>query len=436
MDLRHVTLRRDLPTLARQLGSSSAPLGGVLQIRTSPRLAFFDCRYQRSSSDGEDGVAITARLTAGLRPTSREDRARTVGTEGLSSTAAAWGGSILSPPWLARKELLASASGRSTGVISVLERLPARPGLLVLNYHRIGLCEQCPFDRDVFSATPAEFDRQLTWLKKRHHVARADEVEGWLDGGRPLRRPVVLLTFDDGYRDNYQNALPILRAHGLQGTFFLVTSYVGSRELPWWKSPYWVRHARRDKIRLFHPTEVEISLAGADRSGAIRAVLGAYKSPETTDPVRFLRELEEECDVILPSGEEARSFLNWDEAREMFRDGMHIGSHTHTHRLLSKLSAEAQREEMQTSRLELERQLHTSITWLAYPVGKRTAFNDDSRRSAQATGYRVALSYYGGVNRSAVDRYDVRRASVEADHSLHRFRWRATAALLTGGTEL
>ena len=101
-----------------------------------------------------------------------------------------------------------------SGAASLLARLPARDSLLVLNYHRIGNPDEDPFDPGVFSATGDQFAGQIAFLKRRVSLVTLEEalafVNGTANGGGTRCR--ALITFDDGYLDNYQTAFPILRS--------------------------------------------------------------------------------------------------------------------------------------------------------------------------------------------------------------------------------
>ena len=134
-----------------------------------------------------------------------------------------------------KRELLARALLRS-GALFMLSKVPARDSLLVLNYHRIGDPESDPFDPGVFSATGEEFDEQVSYLKRYHSLVTLEEALEFVDGTSKdkARRCRVLITFDDGYLDNYKTAFPILHSHGAQGVFFLCTNLVGSGFVPWW----------------------------------------------------------------------------------------------------------------------------------------------------------------------------------------------------------
>ena len=286
------------------------------------------------------------------------------------------------------------------GVSSLISRLPARDSLLVLNYHRIGNEEDDLFDPCIFSATAEQFDEQISLLKRNVSPITMEEALAFIDGTVKERTPRcrVLITFDDGYLDSYRIAYPILRAHGVQGVFFLVTSMVGSNHVPWWDQiSYLLKTSKKRRFSLRYPLDLKVDI---DRDGfkdSLRAVLRLYKVPENADPARFLREFAEETQGETPP-ETLRRFLNWDEAREMTRGGAVIGSHTHSHAILSQLGPEGQYEELATSRAILQEQLGVEVDTVAYPVGNRRAFTDETKQIAQQVGYRAAFSFYGGAN--------------------------------------
>jgi peptidoglycan/xylan/chitin deacetylase (PgdA/CDA1 family) len=312
------------------------------------------------------------------------------------------------------------------GLTGILESLPASPVLLVLTYHRIGDAASCAYDPGTFSASAEEFDHQVRLIKRRLHVTTLDEVLWFTQHPEGLRRVEVLFTFDDGYRDNYQLAFPILKAHGVEGTFFLVTSMIGTHRLPWWDAiAYVVRNSRAEKIELSYPHRARLPLGKAARRSLVR-ILRMYKSPDTSDSARFIAELSERCQVEAPQCVPERVFVTWDEAREMARGGMAIGSHTVTHRLLGKLTPEEQFQELSSSRSTLSENLGMTIRTVAFPVGSRLAFNQYTRAVVQQVGYDGAFSYYGGLNcPGQMDRFNLLRESVDAPLSMAAFRLRA-----------
>jgi peptidoglycan/xylan/chitin deacetylase (PgdA/CDA1 family) len=311
-----------------------------------------------------------------------------------------------------------------TGATHLLTLLPERDSLLVLTYHRIGNPDDDLFDPGVFSATAEELDNQITYLKRHTSLVGLEEALGFIDGSLKdkARRCRVLITFDDGYLDNYSIAFPILRSHGMQGVFFLASGMVGSSMVPWWDHiACLVKTARRRRFSLRYPGQLTVDIDGNGLTKSLQSILREYKRPGNSDPARFIRELTEETDgEVVPT--EARRFLGWNEAREMIAGGMAIGSHTHSHPVLSQLEPDQQLEELSKSRAMLKERLGIDADVLAYPVGARTSFTNLTQEAARAAGYRAAFSFYGGTNLSgATSPYNVSRIGV-GSQSWTRFR--------------
>jgi peptidoglycan/xylan/chitin deacetylase (PgdA/CDA1 family) len=321
-----------------------------------------------------------------------------------------------------------------SGASFLLSHLPARDSLLVVNYHRIGNPDDDLFDPGIFSATAEEFSAQIDHLKRYLSPVTLEEALAFASGAceNGTRRCRVLITLDDGYLDNYSIAYPILRSHGLQGVFFLTTGLVGSSKLPWWDTiAYLVKTARKRVFILRYPAALAVDI---DRNGvreSLRDILKLYKTSENADPERFISELAEEAQGHeLP--ETQRRFLNWDEAREMIRGGMAIGSHTRGHHVLSQLKPQTQFEELLSSRTILKEQLGVDPYVVAYPVGGKATFTRETQMLAREAGYRAAFSFHGGMNLPGkTNPFDVKR-SVIVGQSLNRFRVQTAVCRTTG----
>jgi peptidoglycan/xylan/chitin deacetylase (PgdA/CDA1 family) len=332
---------------------------------------------------------------------------------------------------IAKRDLIAKVFG-DVGITSVLESMPRQKVLIVLNYHRIGNAYESQYDPGVFSATAEEFDRQIAYLKRRFYMATLDEAVAMACGDSPFRTS-VLITFDDGYLDNYSCAFPILRSHDVQGVFFLPTSFVGTNHVPWWDViAYIIKNSRKDIVRLQYPERIEFDLRLEGVANVIMKTLQLYKKPTMQLGDHFIHDLEAACEKSGPPQSAERCLMNWQEVREMQEGGMAFGSHTHTHTILSKLSAERQREEARLSRETLEMQLNRQIDVLAYPVGGRNTFTPETIEAVKSIGYRAAFSFYGGFNRPGeIQPFNILRVGVEPqDHS--RFRLKMALGALTG----
>jgi len=299
---------------------------------------------------------------------------------------------------MSKRELAATLLKRS-GALAFLEMVRSKPGILIVNHHRVGDAASTRFDRDVFSASADSFDMQLQYFKRHFPIVAGEELEDLVYGKTPLKRTYIAITFDDGYINDYLVSFPILKANNCAGTFFLVPQYVGSSTIPWWDEiAYLVRNSPKPQIAFQYPVPVTISLEG-NREEAIRNVLRHYKRPDNHDGERLLGELREQAGCAVPST--GRRFITWDEAREMRSTGMAIGSHTQSHGILGQMPPEAQRWELSESRKNIEAGIGTDVHSLAYPVGIRGAFDQTTESIARSLGYKMCFSFYGGINTPA-----------------------------------
>jgi peptidoglycan/xylan/chitin deacetylase (PgdA/CDA1 family) len=321
--------------------------------------------------------------------------------------------------WFTRKGAKCKGVLIRAAITPLLNVFPSRPGLLVLNYHRIGTAADSQFDRGVFAASLDTFEQQLALIKGRFPVIGLTETIHLLSEPKRMKRFYVLLTFDDGYVDNYEAVRHILRAYSCPAVFFVVPQLVGSAIVPWWDEiAFLIRNCRSSILELSYPLLTKIELS-ADREPAIVAILKLFKSAENREPGRFLRELRQIIGVQVP--DQSRRFMNWSEICDLADSGMEIGSHTSSHPILSKLPPEEQYQELLDSKSLIEMHTRKAVRALAYPVGSHSAFTDETERLVRRAGYEVAFSFYGGINTAKNCRLtDIRRLEPSADPSLFR----------------
>ena len=296
------------------------------------------------------------------------------------------------------KRRLAATLLQRSGILQLLERSRSKPCILVVNHHRVGDAALTRFDRDVFSASAEAFEMQLKYFKRHFNIVVGEELEDLISGKTPLRHTQIVITFDDGYLNDYTTSFPILKAQNCAGFFFLVPQYVGTDTVPWWDEiAYLVRNSPKSEITLQTPVPFTLSLNG-EREQSIREVLRHYKRRDNHHRDQFMNELREQAECELPQVE--RRFINWEEAREMKAAGMSIGSHTQTHNILGQMTPEAQRWELTESKKNIEANIGTEVRSLAYPVGIRGAFDSTTEHIAHSLGYKMCFSFYGGINTS------------------------------------
>lgn len=313
-----------------------------------------------------------------------------------------------------------------TGLLRAFELLPSRPGIVTFSYHRIGNRDECQYNKDLISATAEQFDYQLEYIKRHIPTLLPHELGELLANKKRLTRLHAIITFDDGYLDNYTYALPLLQQHGLRAAFFLITSFVGASCLPWWDEiAYLVRRTNRTSLSIDCGPMKQINV-GPDRGQTIHNLVATFKSEENRDPAHFMEKLRSEAEV--PPPDLTRQFIDWKEAKEMAAAGMEIGAHTHTHPLLSRLSPLQQRTELQESKALIEQELGVPVTSLAYPNGSPRDFTDETRQIAREVGFTTAFSFYGGVNLPEIrEPYNILRKAPKAQP----LEFRAELALMS-----
>ena len=292
---------------------------------------------------------------------------------------------------------------RGTGALRLQRALWGRLNrrrLLVFNYHRIRPDDPAykpAFEDDVYHTTVSRFAAQVRWLRDHTRVLSQERLLEHLSG-RPYRgrRPATMITFDDGYADNYHLALPVLRREKVPATVFVVTGLVEEGRVGWWDLIANV--IRRSPIRRF-------TLDGAtfELPSQARAAADHFQERMKLEPAHVTAELPARlalaAGVDLPDlAIQRREMITWDQAREMDAAGFAVGAHTHTHRVLGTLTPEEQREEFGRSREILEARLGRSVRTVAYPVGGKAHLHRQTPDLAWEAGYRAGFTYLTGFN--------------------------------------
>lgn len=209
----------------------------------------------------------------------------------------------------------------------------------ILVYHSVAPHHpgQTPEQRQLDVDTSA-FNEQMSYLaERRYNVISLAKLIGALEGHDAIPDRAVVITFDDGWENQFHYAFPILRRLGLTATFFVYTKPIG----------------RDDSL-----------------------------------------------------------YMNWNQLREMQDAGMIIGSHSRTHPMLTTADISLLRDEVETSRADIQRNLGTTPEFFAYPYG---AWNVAAADAVRAAGYRGARAYPYGPWNSAADVYALRSVLVTDD---------------------
>jgi peptidoglycan/xylan/chitin deacetylase (PgdA/CDA1 family) len=256
-------------------------------------------------------------------------------------------------------------------------------------------------------------------------IVTLDEALERIAARRPGRR-FVCFTFDDGYRDNLEHAMPIFRRHAAPFTIYATSAFVTRNFAPWW---YVLEHVIANTARVHWGR-------GRDTTAYDTADLSAkyatfdelskqFFSLRQADVRARLRELAEDHAVSL-SDFAAREHCSFDELNELIAGGAEIGCHTVSHALLLHESDATVRSELLDARVELESRLKRPVKHLAYPYGKRDHVGSRELVLARELGFASAVTTRKGAlfaihseHRHALPRVEVTPSFASSPHYLH-----------------
>lgn len=291
--------------------------------------------------------------------------------------------------WSGAARLLSAASGWQS----------APP---VIAYHRV----VADFAAHAQSTVPSMLvdahmlEQQLDWMGRRFRFVSLDELGSQLESGGVPKRAVAAITFDDGYRDFYEQAFPLLWRKGIPTALFVVTDLMGTSRLQLHDRLYLAigraltasSCARRDfghfllGLGIHLPRLGHLNGAEGD-AGAIARTLQDH-----LPQAELLRVSDALQAQLGPDGGETPAALlplSWEMLAEMHAAGLTIGSHTRTHALLTNESPARALEETAGSRREIEHRLGITVHHFAYPAGR---FDSRVVSATGAAGYRFAYT--------------------------------------------
>jgi len=311
-----------------------------------------------------------------------------------------------------RKQLIARGL-RWTG-LNVLRSMTSSPGLTILTYHRVLPVQEAasyPFQgmvipRDVFEA-------QMAYLAKSYVVLDLEQAIGRLREGH-LPRKAVVVTFDDGYRDNYEIAWPILRKYEIPAMFFVVTGALDQSIRIWWDE---IAEVMR-RLSLSGPlTKEEMAqipswvcenvnkLANGHRYQSVANELVHSMNDASLKERRTIRSsLLRLTNADMSSIEDL--MLTWSQVEEMHHSGMSFAAHSQTHAFMDELNEQDAQREIQECVAALQGRLQTPVRYFSYPRGRYT---DQLQHLLKKAGIEAAVTTEQGQNRSGADLFQLKR---------------------------
>ncbi|NIR47292.1 polysaccharide deacetylase family protein [candidate division KSB1 bacterium] len=293
--------------------------------------------------------------------------------------------------------------------------------LRVLTYHRVANFEDRPWlNPGLISATPDMFCEQMEFLYRNYCVVSIEQVLEAVERKALLPNRAVLITFDDAYRDFAENAWPILKRLNLATTLFVPTAYPGHPErLFWWDKLHQVFSRMQESVSEIAPIgSVSHNTPEERRRQGLKQFQGYIKNLPDDEAMKRVDEL---YDRIKGPKVEA-AVLDWEELRQLTKDGVTLGAHTRTHPALTRVGLETAREEITASQTDLKREIGTVLPIFSYPDGRHDESIVDILKEE---GFQIAFNGPAGCNDlSSCDPYRIRRINITPRTSPIVFRLR------------
>ena len=301
------------------------------------------------------------------------------------------------------KVLLGQALVRSGFWKRTLRTWAERDAVIILTYHRVieKWNETLDYSQPGMVVTASTFERQIAILKEHFEVVTLGALLADRNTAGRAARPRCVVTFDDGWRDNYDLAFPILRRHDIPATIFLATDFIGT-DRAFWHTELLYLFTRTQLSSLLsdecafraYPSPVRHHLK---RLARLDGAAGAHDLDPLIETVKALcdddvieelvHSLTKAAGIRSPLVLDRKFFLDWDQVRAMAAAGIEIGSHGCSHRILTRLPAEGADDELIRSKAEIERRIGRKVKHFAFP---NEGASGALLTAAATAGYRTA----------------------------------------------
>lgn len=310
----------------------------------------------------------------------------------------------------------------SAGLPSLLQRVVAPHSIAVLAYHGV-IGAPLPF-QDWCFIDIASFRRQMAYLRDHFHVASLSEAVAMIKSGE-VPGPTVVITFDDGFRNNYTRAFPVLQEFGLPATVYLATAYVDTPRLLWFTTLLEML-ARTEKTQLTWDGEVfDLSdvVAREKASPQIQRKLKRLPGEALTDELKDIARLLEV--PVEYHAEETSAFrmLCREEIRQMVDSGLvEFGAHTVSHHILQRLDAVQQADQIRRSIEQVSELTGRPCRHFAYPNGGADDYGEQSMTILREAGIESAVTMLHGPVGEGTPLLEINRYGIGTDTSFDRFK--------------
>lgn len=271
-------------------------------------------------------------------------------------------------------------------------------GCVTLLYHRIA---DLKIDPLCLSVTPDNFYDQIKFLKKKFNLLKIDEfLQIKMSNKSKFLPKSFIITFDDGYADNFYNAIPILNALDADALFYICTGKINTSREFWWDELERICYEGSFFNITFFIENIEYKVCINNLQQRIEVYNTLYPIVKKLSPINkdfFLTILSECARINLHTGRSSHRVLTSHEINQMFLShAAVIGSHTTSHPSLSRLSYNDQYDEIKKSKLFLENVIGQSIKHFSYPYGTKADYDINSINICKELDFKMVASNFEG----------------------------------------
>jgi peptidoglycan/xylan/chitin deacetylase (PgdA/CDA1 family) len=263
---------------------------------------------------------------------------------------------------------------------------------------------------------PETFEMQMKTLLSETTVLPLNEVLNSVgrSAGKTSSKPLCAVTFDDGWKDFYDNAFPILKSMNVPATVYLPTNFIGTNQWFWTdRLAYIWKQRTRLTFKGSNPILQELSRITGSFASQIEKALAVLKKQPLDTIELLLNELATACGVS--SSMPGRAFLNWHEVKEMHDSGLiTFGSHTADHHILTTIDDHEIENQLLLSKQKLiaEHAAPAQSVSFCYPNGN---YSDGIERIVKNSGYSLAVTTKTGWNTLSQDPFALNRIGIHQD---------------------
>lgn len=307
------------------------------------------------------------------------------------------------------KKTIKCLGARLLTKLGIIDRYEARQkSVLILMYHRVNANPDCLG----LTITPELFSQQLHYIKEHYDVISLSEAVTQISS-QNVQSNRCVITFDDGYRDNYEVAAPLLTEHNMPATIFITYDAIQNGHFGWGEFDRALLTTARDFLDLQHFGLGQYPLVNSvERDFAVTTLHRLLKQRPDSEKLAVMEY------VVAGYGggggtDGVRTMMNWEEVIKLASVGLvTIGAHTISHPILSRVPlAQARREVVEGKRL-IEQSLGRSVHHFAYPNGQPSDIGHAVVEMIKPAGYQSACTTIEGLNPVGSDPFYLRRINV------------------------